>query len=1143
METEPPPPGQTAGRPPTTGPDTAAASSRPRRWPLDPLIVGCAAVLIAFPFAATFAASQQPIAGPSESAVRPPATSTGPRVRDLPAFSPGGVAAATVARGRVLTDLQAMRDALGAAMDELLDRRQRAALERLLVDHNAAFGFSEPPYPFRFPRLDAVLDTALPAVLDPGQARAANDLGALLVLAAARFGDSDESVAARLPTAAPLAFAILDRARSGGACLPQLNLAFLLSTHERPRDEATAAEFRRAERSCPSDPTPLWLLGQFQSQRLIVSPASEDPESPLSSKDQLRRVFATFHRLERRFPGSAAGWAGEADAELRVGYQLEGRKPFSARSRFRRALTLYSRARLLDPDPALAAGEARAYAGLRLYASAVRVQRRAMTGARRPAPLEARLVEYLERDRRFAEAAAEAARLAASPRFPRGPGLLMQMAADGVLAEEDGQEPLSLGSDRLLAVSLNVAPVVPLAFTDGAVLDLSFIPEYRHVDAVTGYDRWCPGWLHRRDLVLAGRAEEALAGLPEHFRDIRPGLRERECPVEGLLGVPVLAGVAELEAGDRNAAIKRLSGADFDTEGRSPIGLLLDARQNMWRFAGQLDKARVAAEEWTRQAPASGAAFDRAGEVAFLAEDYDRAARLFARSARVARSQSLTWSPQEAEALLKRGTALELGGHYEEALVELRESDEVASRAYGLAVREESDNADFTAYVSYNARLQAGDTHLRGRRYADALEQYAAARERERDLFRVRPGEPQRRPEVLDNNQALVEIKLGNLRAALHAVRRAIRADPLNPIFLQNLGLALQRLELREQAAAAYRAAVDSDPTMFPAWNDLGVVLAYQGRLTKAAVAFRRAVGVRPEYALGWFNLGVALERMGLRHALASQGAFARAFRADPELRGSARAFVADDDLYFTTLDLSKPLPPKWEFARTQERTPLAVAGLGLALLFGLQFGRTALAPGLGANAKRWLELGGAGLARLPSALTSTAAGLAVAATVAVFLLPLLRSDTSLASALLLGLGVIMLIVIVMRSRMLVARRAGVTLRQRGWPPGIAVGLGAAAAGLGWAPLPVVETDRPAPAVRWIGPLVTGVAALCLLALGVGLEVPATKAVGTAALVMTASLLTPIEPLDGGFVAKGPAGLAAGLALLGTAVFLLLGLA
>ena len=140
------------------------------------------------------------------------------------------------------------------------------------------------------------------------------------------------------------------------------------------------------------------------------------------------------------------------------------------------------------------------------------------------------------------------------------------------------------------------------------------------------------------------------------------------------------------------------------------------------------------------------------------------------------------------------------------------------------------------------------------------------------------------------------------------------------------------------------------------------------------------------------------------------------------------------------------------------------MAGLALALLFGLQFGRSALAPGMGREAKRWLELGRDALARLPSALTSTTAGIAVAATVAVFLLPLLRSrDRSSTSVLLLGLGVIALVAMVMRSRVLVARQAGVTLRQRGWPPGIAVGLGAAAFGLGWAPLPVAETDRPAP--------------------------------------------------------------------------------
>ena len=1113
--------------------------------PFDPLLAVCAAGLIAFPFAATVAASRQPIARAPEPAAPTPTTRTGPMLRDVPAFTPGGPTAAAVAQGAVLTDPGAMRAALRAAMGKLFDRRQRAELERLLADGRAAFAFSQPEYPFRFERLDAVLNAALPSALDPRQTQAANDLGALLTLAAARFGGGDGAASDPLPTAAPLAFAILDRARAGGDCLPQLNLAFLLSTYERPLDAETAAEFGKAERSCADDPTPLWLLGQFQSQRAHLYLDLEDPEVVASARAQLRRVLATFHRLERRFPGSAAGWSGEADAELRAAYELVERQPFSARSRFRRALTLYRRARALDPDPALAAGEARANAGLGLYGAAVGAQQRSLAGAARPAPLEARLVEYLERDGRFEAAAAAADSLAASARFPIGPGLFMRLPTDSHLPEENVDEALSLGSRRLLAVSLDLAPSLRPGLTNGVVLDLSFIPQYRHVDGVTGHARWCPGWAARRDLVLAGRARDALAALPERFTDIRPGGGEFECPTDGALAVPVLAGVAELEVGDRKAAVARLRRAGFDTGGRRPLGLLQDARQNMWRFAGRLDKARVAAEEWTRQVPTSAVAFDRAGEVAFLLKDYERAASLFGVSARLARSSAGTWSAAEAQGLLKRGTALELAGSYDEALAALAESDEVASRAYGVAVRTEADEvADLAAYLSYNARLQAGDTHLRARRYAAALDQYVAARERERDQPAIGPGEPLRRPEVLDNNQALVELRLGNREAALAAVHRALRADPLNPIFLQNLAVTLERLDLDQQAAAAYRAALDTDPTLFPTWNDLGVLLARQGRLTDAADAFRRAVGIRPEYALGWFNLGVALDRMGLRHALASEGAFGRAFREDPELRDRKATFVADDATYFTTLDLSKPLPAKWEFSSTQERTPVAAAGLALALLFGLQFGRSALSPGIGGDAKRWLELGLDALKRLPRAFTSTAAGVAVAATVAVFLLPVLRAgDASRASVLLLGLGVLMLVVVVVRSRILVAQRAGVALRQRGWPPGIAAGLTAAAAGLGWAPLPVVETDRPAPMVHWIGPIVAGVAALCLLALGVGLEVPTTKALGTAALVMTASLLTPIEPLDGGFVAKGPVGVAAGLALLGTAVFLLLGLA
>jgi tetratricopeptide (TPR) repeat protein len=354
---------------------------------------------------------------------------------------------------------------------------------------------------------------------------------------------------------------------------------------------------------------------------------------------------------------------------------------------------------------------------------------------------------------------------------------------------------------------------------------------------------------------------------------------------------------------------------------------------------------------------------------------------------------------------------------------------------------------------------------------------------------------------------------------------------------------ALERAREPDRAIDAYRAAVREDPSLYPAWNDLGVGLAGDDRLEEAADAFRHAVGARPEYGLAWFNLGVALERLGPEHAAASQGAFGRAVRADPDLRGRERTFVTDSDPYFTTLDLSKPLPPKWEFAQTQERAPVAAAGLAVALLLGLQLSRTLVGQSRRKEAQQWLELTRDALGRLPRALASPAWVVAIAATVIVFLVPLLRSpEATWTSAILLVLGVGILIVIVLRSRLLIALREGVALRQRGWTPGILAGLVLALFGLAWAPLPVAETNRPAPAVHWIGPVAAGAAALCLLPLGVAFEVPNTMALGSAALVMAASLLTPIEPMDGGLVAKGPVGVAAVVAVLGAALFLLLGL-
>jgi hypothetical protein len=187
-------------------------------------------------------------------------------------------------------------------------------------------------YPYRFPRLDRLVDRAQ---LDP---TAANDLGALPTVASARFPFAFEG-------ADRAAFALLHWASAGGSCEPQLNLALLLAGDSFALQHVPG-QLERAESACPDGPTPLWLHGQFLAQGAMEGDRSQDP-------------LPVFHELQRRFPGSPAGWSGEADTELRAAYALDARRPFSARARFRRALTLYRRADEPSAEPGLAAGTAR----------------------------------------------------------------------------------------------------------------------------------------------------------------------------------------------------------------------------------------------------------------------------------------------------------------------------------------------------------------------------------------------------------------------------------------------------------------------------------------------------------------------------------------------------------------------------------------------------------------------------------------------------------------------------------------------------------------------------------------------------------------------------------------------------------------
>ena len=345
------------------------------------MLAGVVAVL-AFPALCRVAADRLPVA-PGPAVSLPPLTAA----RDAPLR----VLPAGLAPGLPPTRLADLRPAASALLGEVRGARLLAQVSAQTV---VAQGY-------RYPEFERIV----PAGVDPA---AATDLGARLIVLGRGRGH------------AIAAYVLFERARARGGCAPHLNQLLLLTSEESVADwEMIRAAGARAAAACPGDPTAGWLVGLFESQL--------DPRGGL----------ARMRALRREFPGSGAVWSQEADALLRVAYVTPPTRPFVARHVYERALAGYRRAqRLSAPRAELDLGIARALAGLGRAREAAVVQRRAIAAGPPRALLQARLVEYLESARAFADAAGAAATLSGlEAAVPTGPGWFPQR--DGIGADID----------------------------------------------------------------------------------------------------------------------------------------------------------------------------------------------------------------------------------------------------------------------------------------------------------------------------------------------------------------------------------------------------------------------------------------------------------------------------------------------------------------------------------------------------------------------------------------------------------------------------------------------------------------------------------------------------------------------------------
>lgn len=101
---------------------------------------------------------------------------------------------------------------------------------------------------------------------------------------------------------------------------------------------------------------------------------------------------------------------------------------------------------------------------------------------------------------------------------------------------------------------------------------------------------------------------------------------------------------------------------------------------------------------------------------------------------------------------------------------------------------------------------------------------------------------------------------------AAAAFRKSLRLQPLNPLALDNLGLAEEAMDHPRHAAAAYRRAIASEARSgqrnpAPA-IDLGRLLLTQNQPAAAATALRRAVAMRPNVGRAHRLLGQVYLRL-----------------------------------------------------------------------------------------------------------------------------------------------------------------------------------------------------------------------------------------------------------------------------------------
>lgn len=142
-------------------------------------------------------------------------------------------------------------------------------------------------------------------------------------------------------------------------------------------------------------------------------------------------------------------------------------------------------------------------------------------------------------------------------------------------------------------------------------------------------------------------------------------------------------------------------------------------------------------------------------------------------------------------------------------------------------------------------------------------------------LLENMPGNPK-----LIHFHGLIFLREQNFPAAVQWIEHAIRLQPKNPLYHNNLGNTFRSMGKPEQALLAYQAAVRIKPDFAPGYNNLGMVSAEQGVATRAACYYEKAIAADPGFFQAFNNLGELHRKQG--HPDKAMALFERALAITP---------------------------------------------------------------------------------------------------------------------------------------------------------------------------------------------------------------------------------------------------------------------